>query len=156
MLFSTCSQTLNGFLSVNLSKARDNSTWAVSWLAELTVTPLPSPSFPPHRVSVQKTSVCGFKTSLCVPTPRPHVLTHAGVVPVHTGTFWIYTRRFFLRATQHTTPHGDRNRETQKQRETESNRERDRERQRKRDETRKEKTRQEKRRRDYKREETRR
>ena len=26
-----------GFLSVNLSEARDNSTWAVSWLAELTV-----------------------------------------------------------------------------------------------------------------------
>ena len=27
-----------GFLSVNLSEARDNSTWAVSWSAELTAT----------------------------------------------------------------------------------------------------------------------
>ena len=35
-----------GFFLWNLSAARDNSTWAVSWLAELTVTPLPSPSFP--------------------------------------------------------------------------------------------------------------
>ena len=32
-------------------------------------------------------SVCTFKTSPCVPAPRPHVLPHAGVVPVHTGTF---------------------------------------------------------------------
>ena len=32
-------------------------------------------------------SVCGFKTSPCVPAPRAHVLPHAGVVPVHTGTF---------------------------------------------------------------------
>ena len=133
-----------GFLSVNLSEARDNSTWVVSWLAELTVTPLPSPSFPPlSRVSVSKTSVCRFKTSPCVPAPRPHVVTHVRVVPVHTGTFWIYTRRFFLRAKprhtphhthtqhnttqhkthhthhttpQHTTPHGDRDRETEKER----------------------------------------
>ena len=45
-----------GFLSVNLFKARDNSTWAVSWLPELTVTPLSSPSFPLPlpRVSVLK------------------------------------------------------------------------------------------------------
>ena len=52
-----------GFLSVNLSKARDNSTWAVSWLAELTVTPLPSPSFPPLlRVFRPKKPPCvGFK-----------------------------------------------------------------------------------------------
>ena len=31
--------------------------------------------------------VCRFKTFPCVPAPRPHVVTHAGVVPVHTGTF---------------------------------------------------------------------
>ena len=82
VLFSTCYQTLQGkeprVLSVNLSEARDNSTWAVSWLAELTVTPLPSPSFfpPLPRVSVQKTSVCRFKTSPCAPAPRPHVTQH--------------------------------------------------------------------------------
>ena len=77
-----------GFLSVNLSEARDNSTWAVSWLAELTVTTLSSPFFPPLLcVSVQKTSVCRFKTSPCVPAPRPHVVTHVRVVPVHTETF---------------------------------------------------------------------
>ena len=74
-----------GFLSVNLFKARDNSTWAVSWLAELAVTPLLSP--PLLRVSVPKASVCRFKMSPCVPAPRPHVVTHVRVVPVHTGTF---------------------------------------------------------------------
>ena len=31
--------------------------------------------------------VCTFKTSPCVPAPRPHVVTLAGVMPVHTGTF---------------------------------------------------------------------
>ena len=35
----------------------------------------------------EKTSVCRFKTSPCEPAPRAHVLPHAGVVPVHTGTF---------------------------------------------------------------------
>ena len=35
----------------------------------------------------EKTSVCRFKTSPCVPAPRAHVLPHAVVVPVHTGTF---------------------------------------------------------------------
>ena len=35
----------------------------------------------------EKTSVCRFKTSPCVPAPRPHVSKHAGVVAVHTGTF---------------------------------------------------------------------
>ena len=35
----------------------------------------------------EKTSVCRFKTSPCVPAPRAHVLPHAGVVLVHTGTF---------------------------------------------------------------------
>ena len=94
---------IQGFLSVNLSEARENlcanfgeQNWR--WPS------LPSPSSPlltppsPLRVSVQKNSVCRFKTSPCVPTPRPHVVTHVRVVPVHTGTFWIYTRRFFLHA----------------------------------------------------------
>ena len=35
----------------------------------------------------EKTSMCRFKTSPCVPAPRPHVSKHAGVVAVHTGTF---------------------------------------------------------------------
>ena len=35
------------------------------------------------------------KTPPCVPAPRPHVITHAGVVPVHTGTFRTYTRGRF-------------------------------------------------------------
>ena len=35
----------------------------------------------------EKTSVCRFKTSPCVPAPRALVLPHAVVVPVHTGTF---------------------------------------------------------------------
>ena len=35
----------------------------------------------------EKTSVCRFETSPCVPAPRAHVFPHAGVVPVHTGTF---------------------------------------------------------------------
>ena len=45
------------------------------------------------RVYVQNASVCRYKKSPCVPAPRPHVLTHAGVVPVHTGTFRMHTRR---------------------------------------------------------------
>ena len=45
----------------------------------------------------EKTSVCRFKTSPCVPAPRAHVLPHAGVVPEHTVTFRIYTRRFLRR-----------------------------------------------------------
>ena len=40
------------------SKARDNSTWAVSWLAELTVTLLPSPSFPPSPPCVRPKNLC--------------------------------------------------------------------------------------------------
>ena len=32
-------------------------------------------------------SVCGFKTSPCMPAPRVHVFQHVRVVPVHTGTF---------------------------------------------------------------------
>ena len=47
----------------------------------------------------EKTSVCRFKTSPCVPAPRAHVLPHAGVVSVHrdvsnlhTEVFWTDTR----------------------------------------------------------------
>ena len=45
---------------------------------------------------------CTFKTYPCVPSPRQKVLPHAGVVQVHTGTFWMYTRSF-QRATPHRT-----------------------------------------------------
>ena len=34
-----------------------------------------------------RTSVCTFKTSPCIPAPRPHVETHVRVVPANTGTF---------------------------------------------------------------------
>ena len=100
----------------------------------------------------KKASVCRFKTSPCVPAPRAHLLPHAGVVPVHTGTFLIYTRRrffgrthgfftFFQRAAihtnththtnttpQHTTPHGDRERDRDRQRRREGEKERRRDR----------------------------
>ena len=59
-----------GFVSVNLSEARDNSTWAVSWLAELTVTPLPSPSFLPLS------PVCPSQKPPCVDSKRPRVYRH--------------------------------------------------------------------------------
>ena len=58
-----------GFLSVNLSKARDNSPWAVSRLAELTVTPLSSPSFP-------LSPVCPSQKPPCVDSERPRVYRH--------------------------------------------------------------------------------
>ena len=35
----------------------------------------------PARVSVQNVPMCTFKTSPCVPAPRPHVETHVRVVP---------------------------------------------------------------------------
>ena len=72
-----------GFLSVNLSKARDN--YVCRLMVSRTDGDPPLSSLP--RVSVAKNSVCRFKTFSCVPAPRPHVLPHAGVVPVHTGTF---------------------------------------------------------------------
>ena len=49
------------------------------------------------RLGTQKKPPCGFKTSPCVPAPRANVLPHLRVVPVHTGTFRVYTRRFFGR-----------------------------------------------------------
>ena len=108
MLFSThSSQTqkkmgkILSFLLVNLSGASENCTWAFlgkqnwRWL----------------RVSTQNASVCTFNTSSCVPAPRAHVETHVRVVPVHTGTFWTYSRRRFVwthgvfqRATPHAPP----------------------------------------------------
>ena len=45
---------------------------------------------PCSRVWIQR-----FNTSRCVPAPRVHVSTHLRVVPVHTVTFWMYTRRRF-------------------------------------------------------------
>ena len=36
------------------------------------------------RAEVHHASVCKFKTPSCVPAKRPHVETHAGVLPVHT------------------------------------------------------------------------
>ena len=59
-----------GFLSVNLSKARDFSTWAISWFAALTKTPLPSPSFPPLS------PVCPSQKPPCVDSKRLRVCRH--------------------------------------------------------------------------------
>ena len=36
---------------------------------------------------VQNVPVCTFKTSQCVPAPRPHAFQHVDVVLAHTGTF---------------------------------------------------------------------
>ena len=55
---------------MNLSKARDNSTWAVSWLAELTVTPFSSPSFPSLSL------VCPSQKPPCVDSKCPSVYRH--------------------------------------------------------------------------------
>ena len=111
-----------GFLSVNLSEARDNSTWAVSWLAELTVTPLPSPSFPPPPLSP-----CVRPKSI----RRPHVVARVRVLPVHTGTFEstqggvlnLHTVFFFLRAKPRHTPHHTTQQHTTQHTETEMERE---------------------------------
>ena len=47
--------------------------------------------------------MCTFKTSPSVPATRPHVFEHADVLPVHTETFLMYTRRFC--SVPHHTPH---------------------------------------------------
>ena len=145
-----------GFLSVIFSKARDNSTWAVSWLAELTVTPSPLPLFPfLFRVSFRKISVCRFKTSRVCPH-HARMVTHVRGVPVHTG---LHTEVFFCvpsRAPHHTTHTTQHHTETETERDRErrlKQRETEKERQAK---TRKQKTRQENKRQDNKREETRR
>ena len=67
-----------------------------------------------HRVYVQNVPVC-------TGTTRTHVQTCVRVVPVHTGTFWTYTRRrveWTHGTTHHTAPrrhtktsHGDRDRD---------------------------------------------
>ena len=103
---------IQGFLSVILSKARDNSTRAVSWLAELTVTLL-SPSFPPLS------SVCPSQKPPCVDSKRPRVYQHQSRATRHT-----------THTTQHTTQHHtetERHRDRQKQRETEKETEKERE-----------------------------
>ena len=145
---------------MNLSKARDNSTWAVSWLAELTVTPLP-------RVSVSKTSVCRFKTApvctgttpACGNTCARGAGTHGDVLNLQTEVFSAcqaaphttpHTQHNTTHHTHHTTPHGDREtqrqrqteieRDREKQRETERDRERDRERETRQDKKREDET----------------
>ena len=98
---------------MNLSKARDNSTWAVSWFAELTVTPLSSPSFPLtlSPACPSKKPLCRFKTSPCVPAPRPHVVTHMRVAyargaGTHGDVLNLHTEVFSAcQAAPHTTPH---------------------------------------------------
>ena len=101
-----------GFPSVNLSEARDNSTWAVSWLAELTVTPLPSPSFPPSlpcvrpknlRVWIQNVPVCTGTTPACGNTCARGARTHGDVLNLHTEVFSA------CQAAPHTTPHTQHN-----------------------------------------------
>ena len=126
-----------GFLTVNLSKARDNSTWAVSWLAELTVTPLPSPSFP------SLSSVCPSQKPPCVDSKRPRVYRHQARMGVFERTHGDTTHTTQHHNTQH---HTETDRETQRQRQTET--ERDREKQRETERDRERETRQEKKRED--------
>ena len=105
--------------------------------------PLPS-------VWIQNVPVCTFKTSPCVPAPRPHVLHTVTFLKPHTGfsTFFAACRNTHKHThehthththhdhndthhtTQHTTSHGDRERKRERQREKE----------RERDKTRQEKT----------------
>ena len=101
-----------GFLSVNLSKARGNSTWAVSWLAELTVTPSPLPPFlPSHpcvrpknlRVQIQNVSVCTGTTPACGNTCARGAGAHGDVLNLHTEVF------SSCQAAPHTTPHTQHN-----------------------------------------------
>ena len=70
------------------------------------------------RVCIRNVPLCTFETSPCVPAPRPHALSHAGVVPVHTEVF----------LNVHTgTPHTPHNTDRETQRDTERHRERQRE-----------------------------
>ena len=73
----------------------------LAWCWCVTLTPSSHPSL---SVYVQNARVCAFKTFPCVLAPRPQVLPHAGVVPVHTGTFLnVHTGVFSVPC--HTTPH---------------------------------------------------
>ena len=101
-----------GFLSVNLSKARDNSTWAVSWLAELTVTSLPAPSFPPSPpcvrlknlcVWIQNVPVCTGTTPACGNTCARGAGTHRGRLNLQTEVFFCVPSRATHHITQNNT-----------------------------------------------------
>ena len=78
---------IQGFLSVNLSgHVMDNPMWAN--FGEQNCPFKMIKKCQNHMFYTMKNvSVCRFKTSLCVPAPRPHVVTHVRVVPAHTGTF---------------------------------------------------------------------
>ena len=52
-----------------------------------------SPLLTPPVCSSRHASVCRFKTPPGVPATRPHVSKNVDVLPVHTGTFGIDTRR---------------------------------------------------------------
>ena len=113
VLFSTCSLTWNVFLSVNFSEARDNSSWAVLWSAELTA------SFP-------RSPTCVRPKNFRVWNQNVPVCTGGGDTCAHTVTFWIHTRRLFLRAKPRHTPHHTQHNTTpQRQKQTETDRERD-------------------------------
>ena len=113
--------------------------WCWCWCGTLSSPPLPLLA---PCVRSKRPSVCTFKTSPCVPAPRPQVLPHAGAVPAHRETFLnvhtgfsachstphAHTATTTTYTTQHgnnTQHHGDRDRETDsRQRETEMKEER--------------------------------
>ena len=112
---------IHWLLSVNLSKARDNSTWAVSWLAELTVTALSSPSPAPLprvrpknlRVWIQDVPVCTDTTPACFDTCGAWCRytrgrfesTHGGFFCVPHHTPQTHTHTPHTHTAQHTPPH---------------------------------------------------
>ena len=126
-----------GFFGEPLGSS-ENPTWANFGKQNWRWHPPSSPCVRPKRphVDVQTPPVCTSKTSPCVPAPHAHVFQHVRVVPVHTGTSWMYTRGFSAchttlhahttTTTTYTTQHGNITRR-QGQRETESDRERQRE-----------------------------
>ena len=111
--------------------------WCWCWCVTLTL----PPTHPSLRVYVQNAPVCTFKTSPCVPAPRPQVLPHAGVVPgthgdvlnVHTGFSACHTtpHAHTTTTTTYTTQHSN-NTQHHTERETEKE---DRERERSQDES---------------------
>ena len=66
--------------------------------AELTVT-----HSPPLPLSPRLPSVCSFKTSSCVPAPRPHVVPHARGAGTLGDILNLHTEAFFQCATPHNT-----------------------------------------------------